>query len=459
MLTRTFLFHGCMAVSSLLLAPSCKTTATVSKRAASYEPLAPVPDTSVVSIPVKIYRKEVETAINRALPDTIYEDNNLAGDGLEILVQKKGEISLRFSGDSLSYVVPVSIFIRRDIGIGTVAGKGSLALYFSTQYSIGPDWSLRTSTVLVSYQWLVKPVLKTQLVDIPITPIVDYFLNRSKIELAKEIDGQVKDFFSLREQVENVWREMHEPFLLSEEYAAWMLLQPIGLSLAPFQLCGDILEGKVEVVSKPIIMVGPKPSVPNVQPLPNFRQGIGAKDSFQVFIGTHISFEEAARISASYLVGETFKQGRKKVEIQEVGIYGKGNKLVVRTRLKGDYNGDIYFTGKPAFRSKENTIVLEDVDFDFSSRRALLKTASWLFKGRLHRTVEKSLNFYLNYNIEDTRQTIRNAMNQYELATGIFLDGELHALNISRIYITADGIRVSVGLNGRLTINVRGLGI
>jgi hypothetical protein len=137
-------------------------------------------------------------------------------------------------------------------------------------------------------------------------------------------------------------------------------------------------------------------------------------------------------------------------------LYGKGNKLVVNTLLEGDYDGHLYFIGEPKYNSRKNKIELEKVDFDFTSKRFLLKSASWLFKGSLKRAIQDNLDFYLEENLEEIKKIIQKQLNDYKLSKGIFLNGNLNELNISHVYVAPDGIHVRVGLTGKLNVDVRG---
>lgn len=202
--------------------------------------------------------------------------------------------------------------------------------------------------------------------------------------------------------METTWKEMHDPFLLSEEYKTWLLMKPQSVGMTPFKSNGNTVECTVVVVTKPAVFLGEKPIAPTPSKLPAFTYATAGSDNFSLFLDTEVPFKEAERLSKQNMVGEVYSvQKNKQVRVEDIGLYGQGNKMVVRTNLKGSYNGDIYLIAKPEYNAEANQIQLKDVDFDFSSQKVLMKSASWLFKGPMKKQIQENLDFYLNYNLED----------------------------------------------------------
>jgi hypothetical protein len=416
-------------------------------------------DPSTISIPVKLFKSELLQSINQQIGDVLYEDNNMKDDGMMLRAKKRENISIDLSGQEIKYRVPLDLWIKKDVMISNVEAEGSLALDFITRYNIREDWTLETKTEVSGYNWLKKPVVKLGFADLPITSIANLVLNEAKSELAGSIDKEVKDLFDLKTQMKNAWKELNDPFMISEEYNAWMLLNPQSISMTPFAASGNTIHSTVTVVSRPSILVGDKPASPVVAPaLPNFRQEYLSGNDFTLFLNTAISFREAERISKQNMVGETFNYGKKTVTVQDIELYGQGNKLVVNTKLQGSYNGNVYFVAKPEYNAQRNKIELDDVDFDFSTQKFLLKSASWLFKGPLKNKVQENLDFYLNYNLEDAKKMIQEELKDYAIAPGINLNGELADLTISHVYVASDAIKVRIGMKGKLNLDVKGLG-
>lgn len=446
-----------VAATALLFFQACKSTQPA-RPSEYYESRNEVTTVSTIYVPINIYRAELEKSINTQLGEVLFEDNNLADDGLMLKATRREDIRITLDSQLIYYTVPLNLWIKKDLTLAAVVAEGALELQFSTAYSVQPDWSLQTQTELTAYHWIEEPVVNLGFAQLPITSIADSFLKKSKEEIAASIDEQVSGVLDLKSEMEAVWRELHQPVLVSEDYAAWLLLNPENIGMTPLTASKSLVQSTVVIHSSPTIVLGEKPGSSPVTALPGFQFTTGEGDEFQVLIQTEVPFEEAERISKETMVGEVYEYGKKKVVVEDIDIYGQGNKLVVNTLLSGDYNGHVYFTGKPKYNSRKNQIELEKVDFDFDSKKALLKTASWLFKGTFKKRVQESLNYYMTYNLEDTQNYIRQELKNYPLAPGITLSGDLYELSVSHVYITTGAIRVEIGLQGRLNLEVKSLG-
>jgi hypothetical protein len=437
---------------------ACKSTQPV-KPEEFYNNLNLEADPSVINIPLKFYKSELLKAINDKIGDMLYEDNNLQDDGLAVRAKKRENITIDINDKQIKYRVPVDLWIKKDVVLSAVEAEGSLALEFTTTYNILPDWTLETQTQLAGHKWLKEPVVKLGFADLPITPIANLVINQSRTSFAKSIDKEVKNVFDLKKEMERTWKEMHDPFQLSEEYATWLLLNPQSVSMTPLKSTGNTVESTVVVVTKPKVFLGDKPSASELDKLPAFGYASPGNDGFSLYLDTEVPFKEAERLSKQNMIGEVFSYKNKQVKVEDIGLYGQGNKLVVRTKLKGSYNGDVYLMALPQYDATANQIKLTDVDFDFSSQKALMKSASWLFKGTLKKKVQESLDFYLKYNLEDSKKSIQDALKDYEVAPGIHLNGLLDDLTVSNVYIASNAIRVRIGLKGKLNLDVKGLGL
>ncbi|MBI1227412.1 MAG: DUF4403 family protein [Bacteroidetes bacterium] len=439
----------------VLCLPACKTTKPA-KPDEFYNNLNLEPEPSVINIPLKFYKTELLKSINDRIGDMLYEDNNLQDDGLAVRAKKKENITIDINEQEIKYRVPVDLWIKKDVVLSTVEATGALALEFTTRFKINPDWSLETQTMLDGHKWLKEPVVKLGFADLPITPIANLVINQSRTTFAKSIDREVKNLFDLKKEMERTWKEMHDPFQISEEYATWLLLNPQSISMTPFKSNGTTVESTVVVITKPRISLGEKPAASAVSKLPDFSYANAGADNFSLYLDTEVPFKEAEKLSKQNMVGEVFSYKNKQVKVVDMGLYGQGNKLVVRTTLNGSYNGDVYLIALPEYDAKANQIKLKNVDFDFSTQKALMKSTSWLFKGTLKKQVQESLDFYLKYNLDDAKKSIQESLQSYEVAPGIQLNGLLDDLTVSNVFIAANAIRVRIGLTGKLNMSVKG---
>ena len=108
-------------------------------------------------------------------------------------------------------------------------------------------------------------------------------------------------------------------------------------------------------------------------------------DSFQMRVITDITYPEAERLANLSMKGYVMDAGNKQVKVEGIHLFTQGDKLIVKTKLSGAFNGNIYFKGTPVFNTLKNQIEMQDFDYDLETKNFLHRTASWLFSGTIKR--------------------------------------------------------------------------
>lgn len=416
---------------------------------------------STINIPLEFDIDQLERIINRQLEGTLYEDNSFSdGDNMMVRARKRQPIDLNILGQRIEYRVPLGLWIKYDLGLGKVEADGDITMGFRTDFRIDSTWALHTTTRLVRHEWAKAPHIRLGALSIPVGTISDYFIRRSERRLSSMIDEMVRKQLALEQYVEQAWRLMFEPYQMSEEYRAWLTVQPQRLTMTPLRTENNTLKATITVESKPQLSFGARPLLPKAPPLPAFRYASpagNAQDDFTIFVGSLISYKEAERLVQQSIKGERFESGRRHVVIEDIELYGQGDQLVVNLKLDGSYKGSIYLTGRPTFDVTNNQIDIADLEYTLDTRNFLVRSAGWLLKSTLKRKLQENLDFLLDYNLQDLQKQIQEQLASYPLAPGVKLDGQLREVSLYNASLTEEGIQVSVALNGRVGIDVAGL--
>lgn len=440
-----------------LTAFSCKEKGQPARPEETYEERF-VDKTSTVSIPLEFSIAELENIINFQLQGTLYEDNSFDdGDNMKVLARKRENIRLQAGHQSVTYRVPVGLWIKYNLGLGTVEGTGDIAMEFTTRFSIDSTWRLRTKTELKGYDWLKAPRLRLAGVSVPVETISNYFIRRSTSTIGKSIDDLISENVKLEEHMREAWKLMFDPMEVSPEYQAWLTVSPQRITMTPLVTSDGRIRSTIIVESKPRLSFGSKPITPPPPRLPAFSYGREYIDDFTVYVGATVSYTEAERLLRQSIQGERFEQGKKSVTVEGIDLYGQGNQLIVNVQLSGSYDGNIYLTGYPAFNPQTNSIDINNLEYTLDTRNFLYRSAGWLLKGTFKNMIQDNLDFLLKYNLEDMQKQMQEQLNGYEVARGIKLNGQLNELDLYNAYLTSEGIEVSVALSGKLGLDVKGL--
>jgi hypothetical protein len=423
------------------------------------------PKPSTISVPVEIDVKSVETLLNKEINGLIYEDNSLTNnnnDNLMLKVWKRDNFKIDMEGDQLSYRIPLKIWAKagfkfEKLGISISDYRDinlEIALKFRTKVTLNKDWSITTKTVTDGYDWISQPTVSIAGYNLPITFVADAILKANQSKIGSEVDDAIKTNLDIRNMVSTPWKMIQKPFKLSDEYKMWLKITPTEVFSQPLLSKNNKIRNTIgfKTITETYIGKEPPYKVSNTPPQLSILSKVD--DGFEINVLSDIPFTEANELAKKYLLGKTFENGKKKITINEMRLYGGDGKIIVETQVSGSLNGKIYFTGVPYYNPADSTIRVRDFNFEMQTKNALLKSANWLMHGSFVSMIEKRLEFPLKSNLLDARKMIQSSLSNYDMGMGTTLKGRLDDLNIEGIILTRESIKASIIFKGKLTVQV-----
>lgn len=456
-------------IGMLLILTACS-SAKVQKPEENYSPAVIRPPASVITVSAEARLSDIQRQLNREFSGLVYEDNSFTdngGDNLMIKAWKQGDIGLAMRDNVIIYRVPVKLWIKagfKTTRLGITLSdyrelSGALAMMFRTSVTLKPDWTVETSTTSTGYEWLEEPVIKVAGFNVPVKFVADQVLKHNLSTLGKSIDKSVKQYLDLKPYMEQVWQQVNKPLMLSEQYKLWMVAEPSGLHATQINAVNGVIKIQAGITSTIEAFAGKKPETGSPVPLPDLQIVKDADDRAIVHTSAELTFEELNAVAASYLAGQSFRQGAKRVTIENLNVYGSGRRLVAEIALSGSFKGKVYLSGIPAFNPSDSTLFLKDFDFDVSTRNVLHKSAAWLIQSGFPNLVKKHMVWSLAEDIRVLSGTINTSFREYRLAEGITLNGEVIRMSVDDIVITPDGVKPFLSAEGTLGVSLSSFGI
>ncbi len=457
--------------SNLLLILSlfiCLTTACSCKSLDPTQPKAHYDDyqapPSVVNLPINISIKDIEKSLNTSIKGLMYEDVSFEDndkDNLMVKVWKKEDIQLRLRNNSIAYSVPLKLWIKKKIEISQFGinlsdvkeVEGAIRLNFVTDFKVNPDWSISTKTVSDGYRWLETPSIKIVGYSLPVTYIADLLMEQNNDFIGEQIDTYVKDELNLKEYLSGVWENVQEPMLVDDYYNLWLSVVPQQIMLTPFNNNLDSIRMKVGIKAISEVTMGDKPKTNKNKDLPPLKMMNQIPDDFSINIAASIPYKRAAEEAKRTLVGQTFTSGKRSVTVKDIDIWGRKKKLVIKAKVEGSIKGYVYMTGTPVYDAEKAVVSLENLDFDLETKNVIQKTAAWLFNAKITKKMKPYLVFPLEESIADIRTKVQEQLTNNEFDNGVSLSGKLNKMDIEKIYLAPEAIKVVVGSSGSLKIN------
>jgi len=447
--------HGCASV---------KPTAPAASYAA---PLQKVTEPSVFNIPIEVTAAELQRQVNTQVPATLYDDNSLdnnGGDNLIVKVSKRAPMVVSTSNGVLMFKVPIAMYVKagwKTTQFGITLSKYEdtsfeLDLNFATKVSVDPSWAIRTTTASNGYAWVSKPVLKLGGFEIPLTTVVEKVIDYQLPEITKLIDDQVSKNLDIKPLVQSAWNTLQQPILLNKELDAWLKIRPHELVMTPLQTKGNNLRFALGLKAETETHIGNAPAKDAAGKIPNLKVASSINEAFQVSLTSLVSYATITRLAKEQAVGKTFEEGKRKITITGLDVYGKDEKLVVAVDMTGSITGRIFLMGKPVYDPSTTRLILQEVDYSLETRSSLAKTADWL----MHGTFVKMMTPYFQVSVAEqlgqARKAVQDNLNR-PVSKGVVLSGKLDKLEPDQVRITTDGVQAIIKATGSLQVLVDGL--
>ena len=426
---------------------------------------------STINIPVSIALADVERQLNAQVNGLIYEDNSFDddADGTPFMtkVWKRQPISVKagmVQGDSLFYFnVPLKIWARagkKVLGF-TQSGETTfeINLRFATRFSIDKDWTVSTKTTADGFDYVTKPTIRIVGIDVPITGLVSKAINNNLGAVTQALDKQVRERIDLKTPVLRAWNLVREPYSVSDEFRTWLLVVPRRVLITPLRFEKGEIRTTIGLEGHTLTTVGAKPTVRAVTDLPDLTIVSTVKDDFRVGIIGEATYPEVADLAKKQLVGKSFsfREGAYSITLTDLDLYGQDNNLIIKAGITGSVTGDIYLRGQPYYDAPTRSLTLKNLTYDLDTKNLLQKTASWLLKSTLAKTIEKNMVFPVGDQIDVMRQSMQERLSNYPLAKGVTLTGKIDEVRPDQVYLTPAAMVAVVHASGKVNVRVQGL--
>jgi hypothetical protein len=359
-------------------------------------PVSAIQSISELQLPVEIDTSVLTQQINKLMPNTLYEDRDFSDDKMIVVAEKIDSVSISVTPDYIAYQVPFKLHIERDINISIVKADGALKLFFKTDYKLHENWALETHTTILHHEWLEKPKVKLGIIQIPIEAIANRIMQRSADMVCKNIDAQLMENVKLREYVDQAWRKIQEPQLITDTpVVSWLMIRPEKIMMEPIRTAKDKIQTSLIFRSSTDLAFGPKPELPYAGILPVF-ESIPAKNADSLItISLRFPLKRAEVLVSEYFKGREYKDGNKTMILDSITLEGKGDDLRVIAFISGTYKAALELNGKPVYNKSKRKFELKNLAYSLKSRNLLIKAASWI----LHKNMEKRLADLMVYEI------------------------------------------------------------
>jgi hypothetical protein len=462
---------GLLLSIALLFTTACKTSKPPIAPDASYsdKKFQRAQEMSMINVPIEIPGADLERTLNNQLPNPLYEDNSLednGGDNLMLKVTKRAPIKIVPLSNNLAITVPVTIWVKAGFKVekfGISISKYedtefSIDIKFNTKVSLNPDWGVSTVTSDNGFDWISKPIIRIGGFEIPITKIVERIIDEQQPDIARIIDTQVKGKINLKPYVTQAWQQVQSPILLNQEYRTWLKITPQELQMTPLTNNGPNLKVSIGLKAITETIIGDKPVIDKLLAVPNLKTVPRIADDFEIALVGKISYQEAKKLAFDALKSQVFEfnNGKKKVTVVGLDLYGQGEQIIAAIDLAGSLNAKVFLRGVPVFDPATNNLVLENVEFDVDTKNKLVKLADWLGHGKFLKAMTPYFKISINDQLLEAKKMIQQNLANNKVNDQININGTLTSFVPDKIYVTPTGVEAVLIAKGNLSLLIKG---
>lgn len=432
----------------------------------TYQKVIPPKTLSTLSVPINIPIPALQRSVNEQTKGTLYRINDLSYakvDRLSMKVWKEAPILIRgYQKDQFEITVPLKTWLKGGVDtevLGlrikrSISTNLGIRVKFLTKIGLDRNWRVNTQTRILNYKWTKAPAIKLGPIRIPLKFLANKLIDTQLDYISKTIDTEIKKQVNLRQMLSGVWNQVQAPFLVSEEYKTWVRIEPTALLMTPISTRRQTLSTTVGMRGYAAAFVGNKPASGR-RKLPKLTIKQTLNNRFKVYLQSKISKEYALQVAKQNFLNKTYRNGKRKVKIVGLNLYGSGEKIVVQAQLEGSLTGTIFLSGTPAYDPKQQTIVINDLNFNLDTRNKLIKVANWLFHRKFIRKIKEAIQLPMKSTLADTKKEAQKMLKNYQVTDGVTLRGTLDDLHIDKIVMTPNSIITWILASGKMNVDVK----
>ena len=429
------------------------------------------PAESFLSVPISITADEAGRILEDALTNPLYDikgqtiDQSYGESVADLLLEKTGRVKVSFAKNKASFSLPFRFssmvsWKGRILGISSSTRKeifGAGTLHVTLAPSVDTSWKLRLNGS-VGLEWTRSPSLNVLGQEIGIASLLVDLFNKRSGELLSRAEEEINRSARIKEYAQKEWAGLHQPIPLGSSPELWLAVSPLSVSMPPFSAEDGRLTATAGIKCM-LRITAEKPDPFKATPLPALAaMPPHMEPGILLNVESTLSYVSLGEYVSSMDFPEVDIPGGGRVKVKEVSFFGNGDKLVAAADISGKgpvggaIEGKVYIMGRPSYSREDETIRMEDADFEEQTNSALAKAAAWLARPALLKEMTERMVFPLQELREQTVHSLAELLREQKIAEDVLMEGSVSALSLESLAVGEDGLRLSLSLGGAVSL-------
>ena len=387
--------------------------------------------------------KRIQQALNDNTTETIFHDWIALNerDSLLLDASRFDEVKLDWENEELAIKLPLVLKgnYKKDIlGVLDIQNKkpieAKVMINFATKLDLYSNWHLKTKSEIRSIEWLEDPHLKIAFIDVNLRKKIERKLRKQEGMLVQKLDSLIAMEISVEKPVSDMWKQVQQPMRISRKKI------PLFLRAKITNMEAKIRENSIDTI---FIQLGLKTKLfiesdsifqKEIAPLPDFKSVKKVKDTLVAYALFSAGFNLISDSLNVLLKNDTTISKEYGVQLSNVKITGKRNKLHITASVNGQVDGDVVVTCQPQMDNDEKIIFFSDFDYQLSSENDFINIGA----NNLEEYITELLKSYLTFDISEWLEGIPQAIEEgvEDGKTGQKIAVSINELKINVKYIS-----------------------
>jgi hypothetical protein len=257
----------------------------------------------------------------------------------------------------------------------------------------------------------------------------------------------------IRPYIQQAWNMLNQTYTVPG--IGYFSLNPKRLRMQNINGQNDLLNINIGITASPAVTFEKKNVV--VTPVPALST-TAAPGGFAVYLDAALQYDSLSRVVNGYMAGKRFdvSEGlfKKHITVKQVTVAASPEgRMLIKVDFEGSFNGTAFFTGNPVYNPANKTIEVQDLDYDLQTKNVLLKTAKWLFAGKIEAELKKNTTIDLTSYFDSAQKSLNTYLNK-EWTKGIRGSGNIKELKVVSVKPLPQHILIKTACSGNLSVKV-----
>lgn len=430
----------------------------------------PIPSTIAVKadLPIQDVRQLAESALRDYLREPIQRKDGAIESAIKL---NPGTLTMTGAADgTLSVNIPFQFSgwarVSKKI-FGRVIQKredieGQAIASLTLTPTLNPDWRITAKTISnISIQ---KADIEILGITLSVRHILTELVREAVLPKLENLIVKYITNIDVKTRVAGLWTKFYEPIVLNQEPPIVLIIEPLEILAQKLFSDGENLflnfgiktyiQANIgDVSTDAASLAGPRSDLPNIHFVDSLESGYHIIAPVELTYTIIEDFAKPHVEKAHNLKGiETF--------VENLMLYGSGTQLVAGVGFSMpslEAKGQLYMLGTPVYDATTMLLSVTEFDYSLTTQSLLLEIAESVGEGifpNLRTTVEEKLVFPLEEQITALREKLSDVIADRPIGSYVRLHGTVDTITPEALYLTQEGVRLPVRLQGNLTCEI-----